>query len=248
MISNIKYSYTQSDCITYCLGRELYKFINQTNKIGNFRNVMAHLNRSYNISFEDMFKYLHTVDINKICLPNCPLECDKIDYEIFNSHSELNENLFDDYRNDLYYRKFSNNMILNQPNASKDMVYVNIYFLNSQFTRITQLPKREYFDLISSIGGIIGIFMGISFLSFFELVEFVLEILIMFFSLNNKVNNRKKETIRKCRNTNIVNSSSSNFDSIKSEDNKTIQTQEEYLERKLSDPSSGDLHLNKNNS
>ena len=37
--------------------------------------------------------------------------------------------------------------------------------------------KLEIFDLVSAIGGLLGLFLGISFLSFAELIEIILETL-----------------------------------------------------------------------
>ena len=41
--------------------------------------------------------------------------------------------------------------------------------------KITQLLKTNYFSLISAIGGSLGVFIGIRFLSFVEVLEFVIE-------------------------------------------------------------------------
>jgi len=46
-----------------------------------------------------------------------------------------------------------------------------------KYTAVSQHPKMEAFDLISSIGGILGFYTGMSFLSFFEIVEVLTEIL-----------------------------------------------------------------------
>ena len=44
-----------------------------------------------------------------------------------------------------------------------------------------QEPKILLTDLVSNIGGTLGLFLGISFLSFIELFELIIEILFIFF-------------------------------------------------------------------
>lgn len=43
--------------------------------------------------------------------------------------------------------------------------------------KITQIPKTNYFSLISAIGGSLGVFIGVRFLSFVEVLEFIIEVL-----------------------------------------------------------------------
>lgn len=43
---------------------------------------------------------------------------------------------------------------------------------------ISQIPKMSLFSFISNIGGTLGLFIGISFLSFFEIVELIIDILL----------------------------------------------------------------------
>lgn len=46
---------------------------------------------------------------------------------------------------------------------------------------ITQIPKMNGFSLISNIGGALGLFMGISFLNFIEIFEFIIDIFFLIF-------------------------------------------------------------------
>jgi septal ring factor EnvC (AmiA/AmiB activator) len=49
----------------------------------------------------------------------------------------------------------------------------------------SEIPKTEIFDFISNIGGILGLFIGCSFVTLFELAELVIEIGFIF-NGNNK--------------------------------------------------------------
>jgi len=80
------------------------------------------------------------------CSEYCPLECDSLSYSISLSS-------------------------INGVNTGFDL-----YFFDTRYTVISQKPKMEAFDLVSNLGGILGLFIGISFLSFVELIEILIEI------------------------------------------------------------------------
>jgi hypothetical protein len=61
------------------------------------------------------------------------------------------------------------------------LVAFNIYFDSFKLTRIRQMPKRDILDLISNFGGILGLFLGLSFLSFAEIIQAICEILTIYF-------------------------------------------------------------------
>ena len=61
---------------------------------------------------------------------------------------------------------------LGQPynNCLKDVIYFTEYYENLDYPVIDQVAKMTELDLISNIGGNLGLFIGISFLSFAELI------------------------------------------------------------------------------
>ena len=46
-----------------------------------------------------------------------------------------------------------------------------VFYKNLNYVLITEKPNMELADLISNIGGILGVFLGVSFLSFIEIIE-----------------------------------------------------------------------------
>ncbi len=85
------------------------------------------------------------------CQMYCPEECDSISYSV----------LKDSVRYDF-----------------QDLV---IFFESLKYTSISELPKTDGFDFISNIAGISGIFIGASFVSFFEITEIIIEIFFILF-------------------------------------------------------------------
>lgn len=88
--------------------------------------------------------------MTKTCLNYCPLECES---------------------NGLSIEKYSTNSI----GSTKIRVYLD----DLQYTIISQDPKTYLFELIANIGGVLGLFLGISFLSFIEILEIILEIIFI---------------------------------------------------------------------
>ena len=62
----------------------------------------------------------------------------------------------------------------------KHFVVLCVYLQDMKYTLISQEPKTELFTLIAYIGGILGVFLGISFLSFIEIFEIFYEIFLIF--------------------------------------------------------------------
>ena len=91
------------------------------------------------------------------------MECDSVKYETFYS-----------------FTKPDVNNSLNVKLA--DYVSFGVYFDSLDYTLIDQMPKMNMLDLISNIGGNLGLFIGVSFLSFAEIIELIIEI---FFILKN---------------------------------------------------------------
>ena len=70
-------------------------------------------------------------------------------------------------------------------------VKVYIYFGDLRYTLISQQPKTILADLVSNVGGTLGLFLGMSFLSFIEIVEIIFELsnVLLFTKEKNSVSN-----------------------------------------------------------
>ena len=62
----------------------------------------------------------------------------------------------------------------NKEEAVADLVKVDMFFSSTAITVTSEEPLMTEFDLISSIGGTMGLFLGISLLSICEVIQFVL--------------------------------------------------------------------------
>ena len=64
------------------------------------------------------------------------------------------------------------------------MVQFSVYYKKFYYTRISQIPKQQLVDLFSNFGELFGLFIGMSLLSFGELIELLVEVLLIFCGKN----------------------------------------------------------------
>ncbi len=60
---------------------------------------------------------------------------------------------------------------------------IRFYYNEFKYTLISEKPETESFKFISDIGGILGLFLGISFLSLIEIFEIIYEIQLVLFKI-----------------------------------------------------------------
>ena len=85
------------------------------------------------------------------CVDDCPKECESTRYDYIISSLRSNLTEIDIRLSDFSYNEF------------------------------VEVPKVNIFTLISSIGGALGLFIGLKFLSFIEFFEFIIEITFILF-------------------------------------------------------------------
>ena len=185
MITSTNFTYNQKDCFNYHLGREMNKYLNITNKIDHWMTVISKKSHSKVLIklMEQNFKGNSTLE--------CPLECDSVRYDVSISFSKI---ILEGYKN---YLKENDLLSFLNPkfkllteNDSKNLAAINIFYNDLEYTRISQLPKMDFFDLISNIGGNLGLFIGISFLSFAEIIELFIETFYILFEKNRNLINK----------------------------------------------------------
>ena len=121
-----------------------------------------------------------------LCSDYCPIECDVIKNDILHYPQLITA------KNFINSSKFKFPHFKTYENFTKTFISMNIYYDKLEYTIMDQKPKLELFDLISNIGGLFGLFLGMGLLSFVELFEIILEAFFIFtekccfmFSLRN---------------------------------------------------------------
>lgn len=126
------------------------------------------------------------------CSNQCFFNCESVDYEVIPSYSDFPSSIFaQNLMLSENLRKISNdnNMTLNHDLLKKSTVAVYIYFPELKITEITEHVSYSVSKLISDIGGTLGLFIGISLLSFVEIIQLVMEFII----ITLKYRNQKKK-------------------------------------------------------
>jgi hypothetical protein len=182
IIYHSKYEYTQQLCLFTCYQSELIKVCDCSDPwfISLFDKDVCETNNQTECLLKVYINtYLpeHSDFLNKYCLINCPLECNRTEYKYTIASNQLDPTWFSDF-------------ILKRPNISKDfmnktidmnkvresVVSLNVYYNSLSYTLATESPKLDIISLLSNIGGSLGLFMGVSFLSLVEILVLLLDI------------------------------------------------------------------------
>ncbi|KAK0183188.1 hypothetical protein PV327_001254 [Microctonus hyperodae] len=94
---------------------------------------------------------------------NCWPGCFEINYDYTMSHSMLVPTFYTD---ESYIKK-------NKTYFTNNMAVVHLYFVESQFPKYVKSELFGFIDFLSNIGGLLGLFMGFSFLSAVEVIYFM---------------------------------------------------------------------------
>jgi hypothetical protein len=114
----------------------------------------------------------------------CPLQCTRSLFRTSMSSSDLvgewflkdiksNGNLLEDF---LVKKQQQPNKVVTADVAKKSVLRVNVFYESLSYTISMESPKMDITGLLANIGGTISLFLGVSVLSLFELVECLIEI------------------------------------------------------------------------
>jgi hypothetical protein len=142
---------------------------------------------------KEMNSYFAEADLKKNCDYACPQKCNTIDYELEVSSAT--------YPNFLYLKKLQSDkqfgrLILKNvsDNELKDfgregMLKLIVNYENLYYTSIDESPKITFETLFGTLGGHLGFFIGLSILSFIEIVELLIELMLIL------IEHRKKAVV-----------------------------------------------------
>ncbi len=168
-------SYLQKDCLDLCIEQVIIKKCNCHSQLLGSLQDCDQTDCVDNLIFNYTSQKLH---IPNNCLEKCKPECDLNRFKIAQNHISI---ISDEYK--AIYNITANDM--------DKSVYINVYYSDLKYTIMKQIPKMSLIDLISNLGGLLGLFVGISFLTFIEIIQICLE--MIFHIISNK--NYKKNKI-----------------------------------------------------
>ncbi|CAF0780273.1 unnamed protein product, partial [Brachionus calyciflorus] len=96
-------------------------------------------------------------------------------------------------RNPNVVSKFKNISEVSYERLKRNVIFLYFYYIDFQYTKIEEVEKMNWLDFIAGIGGTLGLFIGISFLSLVEIVEVIIEVaFVLFETRHNKIMVRPK--------------------------------------------------------
>lgn len=172
--------YRYSDCLKYCFQKRLIEkcecqdpscpILNSTIRICS--KVSDLFVCSYPI-----YNSFYNEDLTQTC-PYCKYECEKMMYEYSSSHNAYPTQKYANFL--LKLNQIKANNITTYEKLKRNVLALNIFYDDLQYKVIKEMPIIDLLTLISNIGGILGLFLGMSFINIMEIVEFLCEVLFIF--------------------------------------------------------------------
>jgi hypothetical protein len=170
------FKYRHIDCFNLCLQMVTINACSCYDLF--FMNLFPHIEPCLNQTQIDCMtqsylKFKRNDHLDDTCHAMCPIECEKIDFETRHSFSNfLPKNPVASFNSRRY--------LFDNFNFSRDeieaFIGLNIFYDEIQFIQMTQQPSVTFPELLGNVGGTLGLFIGISFLSFLEVLEILIEI------------------------------------------------------------------------
>ena len=183
LVLKSNYSYRQADCFNLCLQRSI---INKCNCFYTRYTQMYNAQPCLNLTDLSCIQDVSNDFEQDECINQCPLECDSIKYSYSLSNLVFPSQSF--------YSKFysdTSNLISTEINYNIDLstiesykkyyLMLNVFYPYLEYTQITESPKFTWIDLLSQIGGSLGMFLGYSIFHFIEICEILLKVLFVLF-------------------------------------------------------------------
>ena len=181
-----RYFYTQKNCFDLCFQ---FHIVNKCKcyaldfPLNLFQNTTPCLNKMQASCYDELKDEL-IANPKKNCAKMCPLECNSMEYDYSLSTSEFaTQGFYEIIKKDAYYnhKYFRNESNLTYELFKERSLSVNIYFSELKYLVMTQSIKMTFEDFLASIGGILGLLIGMSFMSLLEILELLAEILFILF-------------------------------------------------------------------
>ena len=186
-------SYRQVDCFKLCLQQEIIKMCEcYSNQFERLNGTVICSIEKYACMMNIMQEFL-SGDVVKLCSPYCPAECDSQTFSVSISSSvyPVYAYALELMNNSLIYSKLSKEELLPEK-VRTSVLSVNVYYKDLSYTVIGQQAKTEIVDLISNVGGNLGVFIGMSLLSLVEILEILFVLLSSLFQISRTYNLNNK--------------------------------------------------------
>ena len=172
-------SYTQSLCFFECYQRELIKKCNCSDPW--FTSIIDISPCSSNNETDCLVQIYNSVFLSSLsdfikteCVPHCPLECTRKEFK-YTISNQIIDNWY--YNEKIESNKnFISEIKSRNSSLKESVIAVNVYYNSLTYNLSTESQLKDILSLLAYIGGISGLFLGVSFFSIFELIEVLMDI------------------------------------------------------------------------
>ena len=200
---NVTY-YDQTFCFKMCYQDKLIDSCSCCDIITpSIRNASYCSNSSELMCMNNFLAFFTTADLNYLCDNACPLKCNVIEYPlslsmaVFPTINYVKNQQTTDKNLQLFPQNVSDLDLLEF--ASKGFLKFTVNYDNLYYTSIDDSPAMSSNDLFGNLGGQLGLFVGLSVLSFAEVIELTIKFFITIFNYlkKRKLNTGKVSNISK---------------------------------------------------
>ncbi|RNA05870.1 acid-sensing ion channel 4-like [Brachionus plicatilis] len=159
-------TYRQLDCFDAYISDEIYKKCGCELLLSNLIVEKKPCNTyQKQLCGSDLFKEIIESNYKSKIRSLCPLECESVRYKISKSENKYPS---ESYAKELLETNMIKNLFSNRSNVSfeelsSNILAVNVYYEYPEQTEITQSAIIRWDGLVASIGGTLGLFLGIMF-------------------------------------------------------------------------------------
>jgi len=182
-LTNSGRSYSQKQCFDLCFNLKYFETNQCDCTYEPWDQVFAQcyarakkFSTLYNCSEKFRTKFSEN-SFEQKCSEYCPLECDSIEYSL--STYTLDYPTTGSISERDYSKHFSSQFETYEE-VEKSFYSLVIFYKDLKYTYIKEEPYMVLADLISNIGGILGVFIGYSIISFMEIIELLIAIFYPF--------------------------------------------------------------------
>ncbi|KAF6036229.1 SCNN1D [Bugula neritina] len=170
-------NYTQQACLKTCLQKGIIKECGCANALYRSPPDVEICNVDKVTCLEEVEENLLESDV---CLGSCPIQCWESQYQHSISTSQWPSNNYEPYlEQTLKTRGKALKKMLeasDRDGLREEFVKLEIYFDNLNFYRYKERPSMTFEDLIGNIGGHLGLWIGMSVISFVEVFELIVSL------------------------------------------------------------------------
>lgn len=181
-MSKLNMHYSRANCLILCQQKQ------NIDQLGCYDMRLPRIFDAPPCNDQTSYNQLKSVTFkNSLCIDLCPQECQTVHFDVSTSYLDFPTYLT--YR----YLVMNNIGILSRIFKTENITYemfrksfaaVNLYFNEIKMTEMEEAESMTFVELISDIGGTIGLFISFSILGLIEFVEVIVEAAVLTFRTN----------------------------------------------------------------